>query len=92
VNVAGASVYSQTLTITVGVKPNAPINLVVNEIVSATDIEVTWSDGAAIASNPPIVAYRVYLDDFSGNAPALVYDTGRSALTNLFTINGLSIG
>lgn len=35
-------------------KPNAPINLVVNEIVTATEIEVTWSDGAAIANNPPI--------------------------------------
>lgn len=80
------------LSITVGMKPNAPINLAVNEIVTATEIEVTWSDGAAIANNPPIKAYRVYLDDFSGNPPALVYDTGRSSLTNLFTINGLSIG
>ena len=73
-------------------KPNAPINLVINEIVTASDIEVTWSDGTEIANNPPIIAYRVYLDDFSGNPPTLVYDTGRGSLTNLFTINGLSIG
>lgn len=42
------------LSITVGMKPNAPINLAVNEFVTATEIEVTWSDGAAIANNPPI--------------------------------------
>ena len=73
-------------------KPNAPVNLVINEIVSASDIEVTWSDGAAITNNPPIIAYKVYLDDFSGNPPALIYDTGRGSLTNLLTINSLSIG
>jgi hypothetical protein len=92
VNIAGDSVYSQSLTVTVGIKPNAPTNLVINEILTASEIQVTWQDGAAITDNPPIIAYRVYLDDFSGNPPALIYDTGSGSLTNVFTVNGLTVG
>lgn len=75
-----------------GVKPNAPTNLAKNEIVSASEIEIKWNDGAAIEDNLPTLAYKIYLDDFSGNNPALVYDTGQGSITNLFTINRLSVG
>lgn len=38
VNIAGSSVYSQSLSVTVGVKPNAPVNLEIEEIITATEI------------------------------------------------------
>lgn len=34
----------------------------------------------------------MYLDDGSGNEPALFYDTQGSALTNLVTLTGLQTG
>lgn len=34
----------------------------------------------------------MYLDDLSGNAPALIYNTGSASLTNIVTITGLSVG
>lgn len=45
-----------------------------------------------IANNPLTIAYRVYLDDFSGNTPSLVYDTGRQALSNQVIIADLITG
>lgn len=55
-------------------------------------MQVTWTEGAVIATNPSVKAYRVYLDDGSGNDPQLVYDTGLKSLTNLVSIAGLNIG
>jgi hypothetical protein len=45
-----------------------------------------------ILSNLPVIAYRVYLDDLSGNDPVLSYDTGHRSLTNLVTLNNLLVG
>lgn len=42
--------------------------------------------------NPSTTAYKIYLDDGSGNEPQLVYDTGRKSLTNLVTISDLETG
>lgn len=70
----------------VGLKPNAPENLSLFQILSETSMQITFDEGAEILNNPPTLAYRVYLDDSSGNNPELVYDTGRKALTNLITL------
>lgn len=34
----------------------------------------------------------MYLDDLSGNTPALIYNTGSASLTNIATLTGLSVG
>lgn len=92
INVNGESLYSEPLTITVGVVPNAPVALSIREIFTATSMQLTWDDGAAIASNPATTSYRVYLDDDSGNPPAKVFDSASQALTNIVTLNDLVAG
>jgi hypothetical protein len=91
-NQAGFSTYSQTLVVKVGSVPNAPVSLTTVKFNIANEVQVTWNEGSAIAGNPPTLAYRVYLDDGSGNEPVLAYDTGKRALTNLVTIKGLTTG
>jgi hypothetical protein len=60
--------------------------------VQPDQVQITWTKGSDIAGNPELLAYRVYLDDGSGNDPALVYDTGSRALTTLVTITDLMVG
>jgi hypothetical protein len=91
-NEAGESVYSEALNIIVGTVPNAPQNLVKLEHPAADKVKITWEEGIELIDNPPILAYRVYLDDGSGNDPVKVYDTGHRSLTNFVTINDLIIG
>ena len=91
-NHAGESIYSEPILFTVGHVPNAPKNLRMVEITSETSVRITWTQGDAITSNPETLAYRVYLDDGSGNEPALFYDTLSSALTNDVTLTGLKTG
>ena len=74
-NKAGESVLSEKIEITVGYVPSAPTTLQISDFVSQTQIQVTWQDGPEIIDNPATLAYRVYLDDRSGNPPSLVYDT-----------------
>ena len=42
--------------------------------------------------NPETTAYRVYLDDGSGNGPKLFYDSSPRALTNIYTLTALKVG
>jgi hypothetical protein len=37
--------------------------------------------------NPETTAYRVYLDDGSGNGPVLYYDSTPCALANIYTLS-----
>lgn len=92
INVNGESDYSEPLTVTVGVIPNAPINLAVRQIYSSTSLEITWDDGASISSNPSTLSFNVYLDDLSGNPPAKVFDSTSKAITNIATLKGLNPG
>lgn len=55
-------------------------------------MQITWEDGAAIASNPFTFSYRVFLDDLSGNPPAKVFDSESQSLTNIFTLINLMPG
>ena len=62
------------------------------EFITADSVQIKWDEGDVITSNPAVIAYRIYLDDYSGNTPALVYDTGHRSLTNLVTISDLTVG
>jgi len=55
-------------------------------------MQITWDEGAAIASNPFTFSYRVFLDDLSGNPPAKVFDSESQSLTNIFTLINLMPG
>jgi len=96
----GFSIWSEPLTIKVGLKPKAPTNLHQTRIISETEIEIEWNSGGnylndlaeEILVNPPTFAYRVYLDDGEGNEPDLVYDTGASALTTVVVVKDLLVG
>ena len=76
----------------VGLKPNPPQNVSRVNILSETSIQISFEEGSEIQDNPPTLAYRVYLDNGTGNDAELVYDTGRKALTNLITLSDLKIG
>ena len=67
VNAAGASEPSVALTVTVGQVPNAPSSVVVSRRFSETSVELQWAAGDAIPANLPTTAFRVYVDDLSGN-------------------------
>lgn len=92
VNEAGNSEYTEELTVTVGVVPNAPTNLAIKGWDSQTSVEFEWDADVAIASNVATTAYRVYLDDQTGNAKQLVYDTANFSFTNKAVLNNLVIG
>jgi len=55
-------------------------------------VSLAWSPETVIANNPATLAYKVYLDDLSGNGPALVFDTTGGALVYETTLSGLSLG
>lgn len=92
VNYAGDSSYSEILTVTVGLVPNAPQNLRITSQKEETSVSLAWDNEVSIANNPQTLAYKVYLDDLSGNAPALVFDTTGKALVNFYTITNLVLG
>lgn len=46
----------------------------------------------AIPSNPLTLAYKVYLNDFSGNLPLKVFDTTGKAIVTQATLSGLLVG
>jgi hypothetical protein len=91
-NYAGVSIYSEPITITIGERPNPPTQLQQVQLISLTQIQITWTKDLPIADNPVTTAFRVYLDDLEGNEPHLVYDTGAQALTNMITLNDLTTG
>ncbi len=91
-NQAGPSDYSEALTVTVGVVPNAPLNLRISSQTEPSSVAIAWDPEAAIANNPSTLAYKVYLDDLSGNAPKVVFDTTDKALVATTTITGLRVG
>jgi len=80
VNYAGSSSYSDPITVTVGVVPNAPTGFAITSHPEESVVKLSWSNGAAIASNPATLAFKIYLDDLSGNAPSVVFDTTGKAL------------
>lgn len=69
VNVAGASIWSQPLTVTVGQVPNAPTALTILSQPTQTSAIVSWTADVAITNNPSTTAYKLYVDDLSGNGP-----------------------
>ncbi len=92
ININGESPYSELLTVTVGKVPNAPVALAVRQIFSATSMQMTWNDGAAITDNPATLSFRIYLDDGSGNPPAKAFDSQNQAMTNIATLKNLVAG
>ena len=84
VNAAGESEPSVALVVTVGQVPSAPGELQVSHRFSETSVELEWTAGAAIQDNLPTTAFRVYVDDLSGNAPEpLEVGTPRAVVSGL---------
>ena len=93
VNFAGSGEYSEPVVITVGQVPSAPVDLAVLKIVSKTEIQITWEQGASISIvNPLTTSYKIFLDDGSGNGPQLYYDSAPRALANIYTLSNLVTG
>ena len=82
VNYAGVSSYSDPITVTVGLVPNVPTNLRYRAQTEESSVSVAWDTESLIANNPLTRAYKVYLYDFSGNQPSLVFDTTGNSLVN----------
>lgn len=91
-NQAGFSVYSEELTITVGFLPSQPLNLVATQMISESEVQLTWDKPQEILSNPAILAYKIYLDDGSGNQASMVYSTSSKSLTNVANVRDLIVG
>ncbi len=53
---------------------------------------MAWDTEATILNNPKTLAYKVYIDDLSGNPPKLVFDTTDNALVLETTVSGLIVG
>jgi hypothetical protein len=75
INAAGASPYTSGLVVTVGQAPNAPTGLTISQQYSATSLEMTWLAETTVSGNLPTTAYRVYLDDLSGNGKYVAFDS-----------------
>jgi len=63
VNYAGSSSYSDPITVTVGVVPNAPASFQITSHPEESQVNLAWSPETAITHNPATLAYKVYLDD-----------------------------
>lgn len=87
VNDAGESEYSEQLKVTVGQPPDAPTNVLVSRRYSETSVTIQWTRDTLIAGNPPTLAYRIYLDDLSGNVIV-----PSASVTPQFNITGLELG
>jgi hypothetical protein len=91
-NYAGESLYSEPLPITVGLVPNAPTNLRISSQTVPTVVSLAWNPETVIVDNPKTLAYKVYIDDLSGNPPKVVFDTTDNALVYETTVSGLTLG
>lgn len=77
------------MTVTVGLIPTAPQNLIRVQALSETSIQVSWQPGLEIMSNPETLSYKIYLDDGSGNNPVVFWDSAGVALSNIATLTSL---
>jgi hypothetical protein len=55
-------------------------------------VNLAWDTEPVILNNPKTLAYKVYLDDLSGNLPQVVFDTIGKALVTEATLSGLKLG
>jgi len=55
-------------------------------------VNLAWDTEASILNNPKTLAYKVYIDDLSGNPPMVVFDTTEKALVTETTVSGLKLG
>ena len=77
------------MTVTVGLIPTAPQNLIRVQALSETSIQGSWQPGLEIMSNPETLSYKIYLDDGSGNNPVVFWDSAGVALSNIATLTSL---
>lgn len=61
-------------------------------MISESEVQLSWDKPQEITLNPAILAYKIYLDDGSGNQASMVYTTMSKSLTNIANVQNLIVG